>query len=554
MPGVQRFVDQRQQAQSDSQRHLLAHLHKVPVPATKLQRTDRIPLDRKPSKNLLANVSTKMHLRYQSGPQLTQTANDHGNGFETDAEGLEDTTVMSAGYDSGSQQGNEDDGNQTSLSFGLMREHEQDDQNLEQLEARDLTMDGDDESYEESGQESDDKDRDDDSVEESCVHGVLQGFKSPGFTRFRQQAMATKEGSFQQIIESSSMRNSDYANLPMRYVRDESPNTTNASPPCNHSAGNDRKGSDAVTQSQDQGRNSSTRMHDLPIKIQRNNGYMMQLSKSIPPSPQQRTVMVDAPSTMQRSTALFRPLSAEALVSTKRVEGNTDGDAYGEDMMQPRTYFNQVANVANLHGHSETGMRSNLSHETKSILNDPAGLGNDKFSSGEQQGTDKTSKVRSAASQEHGHTRTRGRSIDYSLDQLSGMDFKQLSAEAFQLDPQSKTEILPLNFASSTLVKKLDYLAKLKTCDARAPQQRAFLASLPMAEYEECGDIMVERFSDFVKMFKNARQQRRKITQDFEMEVAKREGRIRGEIHAFEKDLGRLKRGGEKVVTENLAL
>lgn len=103
-------------------------------------------------------------------------------------------------------------------------------------------------------------------------------------------------------------------------------------------------------------------------------------------------------------------------------------------------------------------------------------------------------------------------------------------------------------------MEKLDYLVNLKDQVVKVSQERSFLASLPMDEYEECGDIMVERFSDFVKTFKTARQQRRKIAKEFEDEIAKREELVRDKINAFEKDLNRLKTGGEDVVRKKLVL
>ena len=59
---------------------------------------------------------------------------------------------------------------------------------------------------------------------------------------------------------------------------------------------------------------------------------------------------------------------------------------------------------------------------------------------------------------------------------------------------------------------------------------------------------MIRRFSDIMSKYTEARQQRRRAAKDIEEEVANREDCVRGKTTAVDKDLGRLKRGGEEVV------
>jgi len=563
MPGVQRFIDQRQQAQPDSRRQASAHLHKVPVPATKLQYTERRPVASKPSNSLIANLPSTTQVPHQSGLQSVQTSTDHDDGFDTDAEGLDDTTVTSAGYDSKGHQGNEDSINHGSpLPCEATDEYRGDEQNFAQLGADDLTVDGDDESYEESGEgESDNQEEEGDGqYEDSILPNVMQELNSPGYARFRQQIMPfSNEAAFKQVMESPTLRNSGFTNFAMKNAGNQSSRPMNPSKPRGHCAGDNSEGSDADTQNQSQRGTPPGTKRMLPfISQQQSDGSVKRPSNPVPLSSLPRTVSVKSPFAQQPSAALFPPplpqsqsQSHNAQVETKLDDGTVNGNILvrGEDnMMPPRMHPSDTGKTANLGKRFEAGMRPNINPEAMSGRNEFAGLGDDEFSAGEEQG------LWSAASEEHGKTRKRGRSMDYSLDELAGMEFNQLSAEAFHLNPQDKEEVLPPQLAGRTLVEKLDYLVKLEDHNAKVSQQMSFLSSLPMEEYDECGDIMVERFSEFVKTFKNARQQRRKIAKEFEEEVAKREAWVRGKIDAFEKDLNRLKRGGEDVVRKRLAL
>lgn len=150
----------------------------------------------------------------------------------------------------------------------------------------------------------------------------------------------------------------------------------------------------------------------------------------------------------------------------------------------------------------------------------------------------------SIASFEGTKTRKRARDLDYSLDQLSRMTFEQLRSEPFDHDPGAKEPVLPQEVANGTLAEKLDHMLSLKGNDTKAIRQWTVFASLPIEQYEDCGDLIIEKFTGIIAKFKDARQQRRKVVREFEEEVAKREEQVRGKTSAVEKDLGRLKRGG----------
>ena len=145
------------------------------------------------------------------------------------------------------------------------------------------------------------------------------------------------------------------------------------------------------------------------------------------------------------------------------------------------------------------------------------------------------------------------RELDYSGARLANMKFHQLSDEPFHIDPQSLGEAVPSDVTGSTLTRSLVYLLELEDQNTRTPQQGAFFKSLPIAEYEECGDIIVEKFSNMIQRFKNIRQERRKVAKDFENEVARREESVRRKINVFNADFDRLKRSGEEIVRKGPA-
>ena len=181
-------------------------------------------------------------------------------------------------------------------------------------------------------------------------------------------------------------------------------------------------------------------------------------------------------------------------------------------------------------------------------MSTPNGDSFPQFSSQQDEVVDEFNDRDSIASSEGTKTRKRARDLDYSVAQLSRMTFEQLRSEPFDHDPRAKEPVLPQEVANGTLAEKLDHMLSLKGNDTKAIRQRTVFASLPIEQYEDCGDLIIEKFAGIIAKFKDARQQRRKVVREFEEEVAKREERVRGKTSAVEKDLGRLKRGGEEVV------
>lgn len=565
MPSVQRFVDQRQQAQPDSRCQALAHLHKVPVPITKLQHTERRQLAPNHSNSFVSSFPSSKQVTHQSGDRLAQTSNDHGNGFDTDAEDFDDTTFTSAGYDIKDQQGNEDGISRGSRSpLRATTESRQYEQNIMQPAADDLAVDGDEGSYEESeeGDSDDEEGEDDDHYEKSIHPDVMQELNSLGYAQFRQESMSfSKDVAFEPDVESPSSRNFRSVVTATTKGRIQSPRAADASQPRGHNIGGESDNSHSVAQCQDRRRPAPEGKHTLSqIPQQQSRGPV---KHPVQPLPLWGTVSIKQTMAQQQPTPLLQPPLSKLQSHDRQAEAKfNDGIAnenilvVGENiMMSPRIYPINTSKTANLQKRLEAGMRSNINPKAMSVSNEIAGHGDGELSIGEEHGLGETFEEEgSVANEERGKTRKRSRSIDYSVGELAGMSFSRLSAEPFHLDPQVQKGVLLPQPAGGTLMEKLDYLVNLKDQVVKVSQERSFLASLPMDEYEECGDIMVERFSGFVKTFKTARQQRRKIAKEFEDEIAKREERVRDKINAFEKDLNRLKSGGEDVVRKKLAL
>ncbi|KAI4113235.1 MAG: hypothetical protein LQ338_008214 [Usnochroma carphineum] len=139
--------------------------------------------------------------------------------------------------------------------------------------------------------------------------------------------------------------------------------------------------------------------------------------------------------------------------------------------------------------------------------------------------------------------------LDYDLNALSQMSYHQLAEESFDKMPKPVELANPSLTDKSTLQEKLVHLQSLDGPREQVQSQRqAFFSSLPIDQYEECGDLMAEHFSRIVDGFKQARQRKRSVAKEFENEIARREKVVEGRKNAVAKDLDRLKRAGQDVV------
>lgn len=140
--------------------------------------------------------------------------------------------------------------------------------------------------------------------------------------------------------------------------------------------------------------------------------------------------------------------------------------------------------------------------------------------------------------------------LDYDASQLSEMSFEDLKKQPFDHDPRALPNILPDEVSSASLAEKLKHVTSTLKADTDKDEKRQrFFSSLTIDEHEECGDLIVEEFSNIIKKLKTARQEKRKLAMAYEAEVASREDRVRIKRELLEREQDRLKRAGQDVIS-----
>ena len=150
----------------------------------------------------------------------------------------------------------------------------------------------------------------------------------------------------------------------------------------------------------------------------------------------------------------------------------------------------------------------------------------------------------------HGKGRKRSRDLDYSIHQLSDMDYQKLKEESFDYIPNASNTISQRDLPDPNLPLS-DRLHKVfndKSQKDKVVRARGFFTSLSIEQYEECGDLLLESFQNVMGKLKEARQQKRKAAQAMEEQIAKREEWVRKKRGVCELELVRLKSAGAAVV------
>ena len=141
------------------------------------------------------------------------------------------------------------------------------------------------------------------------------------------------------------------------------------------------------------------------------------------------------------------------------------------------------------------------------------------------------------------HERTNTEKLDYDLQSLMAMDYQILKDEPLDKDPQEKHSVLSETKSSALLPERLGHVAKLSN-----GEQAFFFASLSMDEWEESGDWFTQQFSLLKDKMRHSRQERRRIAQGFESEVAARYTAVSKEQQSTEDALRQMKENGRLVV------
>ena len=128
--------------------------------------------------------------------------------------------------------------------------------------------------------------------------------------------------------------------------------------------------------------------------------------------------------------------------------------------------------------------------------------------------------------------------------------YADLASEPFDHNP-------PSFFAENTLIKRLppsnlplstQMQAVFDTSTNRVGIAKTLFASLTIDKYEECGDVLLEKFGEVVSRLKEARVVKRKACRAMEEEVRVREMWVGRKRQCVEDGLGRLRTTGMSVV------
>ncbi|MDI1488803.1 MAG: hypothetical protein OHK93_008079 [Ramalina farinacea] len=139
------------------------------------------------------------------------------------------------------------------------------------------------------------------------------------------------------------------------------------------------------------------------------------------------------------------------------------------------------------------------------------------------------------------------RELDYTWDDLSRMSYSRLKGESFDLIPgvvAGPAELL----SAAELVDSLKQILSHQRHGQEGKKGRAFFATLSIDQYEECGDLIIEGFKDILGKFKDARQQKRSLTQKFEEQVHRRQHIIGAKQNSIEKDLKTMRHNGSGLI------
>lgn len=536
MQGVQSFVAQRQQGQPIPSRQITGAQHRVSVPTTKLGVTKQEPSYQRPNPNLPA-ASPVTESSAHTSRQQSASASTVRNGFDTDVEGFDDTATMSIGGSSRGRQGEVHDHNPISsrygaeaavndlisgaqVHFGRGRERPHHVEGSSQVDAEGDWEEDDEGSYGESAGEEGDEESEE---EESVRDGILEELNSPGFSQYLQEETPHMNQVGPQPIIASPVLRDDLA------LRDVVQHSQKPAKSFTFKANSvDGDPAERGVKSQRAIRQGHERAMKQPsaVSVQKVQGMSIE-QPSVPAQP------------------------AAQLAAQRRKDWDHHGPSQkpsvtSHQTLRPRSRarVGVPKNIVVTNEQLQASEERRLSVQTGSF-----DFGDGDSSVDQDPNIDRRYDGKPLASVDGPQTWRRNRDLDYSRDQLSSMTFQQLSSEPFNLVYEAAQASFPQEFSRGNLSAKMDYiLEKLKDDDAKLVQRRAFFSSLPIEQYEECANLMIRRFSDILSKFTDARHQRRRATKDFEDEIAKREVCVRCKTTAVDKDLGRLKRGGEEVV------
>ncbi|KAI1002371.1 hypothetical protein K3495_g5831 [Podosphaera aphanis] len=144
---------------------------------------------------------------------------------------------------------------------------------------------------------------------------------------------------------------------------------------------------------------------------------------------------------------------------------------------------------------------------------------------------------------------------DYNDEALKKMKYSELEAQSWEDIPSRKVFSYPreLRGPKITLETKMDYYLavahkdKVPAGPARKTAE-AFYEQLSSKEWDQAGEIFIEKFTGLMQKLQEKRREKRHIAEEFEKEVQARERVVRGHLDKLDKKLDDMRANGESLL------
>ncbi|KAL4880448.1 extracellular mutant protein 11-domain-containing protein [Aspergillus karnatakaensis] len=150
----------------------------------------------------------------------------------------------------------------------------------------------------------------------------------------------------------------------------------------------------------------------------------------------------------------------------------------------------------------------------------------------------------------HGKSTTKKRPLepDYPPEILCTKSFTELQEEPFDKTP-TPTASKPKEATSQTIPEKDKDEDKISFLLRLTEQERGeYFSKLPMGEWEECGDVLINQFSKMMVKMKDLRHERRKTAAVFEAEIKRRNDLVEEQSKELTGKFEEMRAGGVEVL------
>lgn len=134
-------------------------------------------------------------------------------------------------------------------------------------------------------------------------------------------------------------------------------------------------------------------------------------------------------------------------------------------------------------------------------------------------------------------------SPDYDDQALNSMTYGELQQEPFDVDPAKAIVQNGHGAEGDKLEGKLE-----QSRQQGGKEQQHMFATMSIDDWEASGDWFVDQFAEIMKKMKGARQNKRRMIQDFEDEASHREEAVRLRSEAVDRKLAKMRQNGQRVV------